>query len=180
MVSQPRIEPRAQSTRTPIVAPALRPMQSLPRLLLVASATILVVLVWGLQEPGPASPAPVAADPAAAPAIPGASTVIAAPSGIVSDLAFTITSTLTDGIATIDSTRLHPNALPRPPELEDPIRPTRLNRYTVTFGDAIFNIARARGVSVDDILLYNPSLGDGTHIAPGDVIFIPVFGWDRP
>ena len=155
-------------------------MQSLPRLLLVALVTLLVVLVWALQEPGPAAPDPASADLAVAPAIPHALTEIIAPAGIISEPSSPVSSGPADAIATIDQLRLHPNSLPRPPEPLDPLRPARLDRYTVIFGDAIFNIARARGVSVDDILLYNPSLGDGTRIVPGDVIFIPVFGWDRP
>lgn len=153
-------------------------MQSLPRLLMVALATLLVVLIWGLQDPTaapPAAPAPGLVGPASSAAV----GEIAAPAGATGTLA-TLPATDPAPAAAVDLPRLHPNAVPRPPEPADPVQPARFDRYTVTPGDAIFNIALARGITVDDILRYNPNLGDGTRISIGDVIFIPVSASSAP
>ncbi len=180
MVSQPRILPRAQRTPPPLVAPALHPMQSLPRLLMVALATLLVVLIWGLQDPTAAPPAAPAPDQVAGPASSAAVGEIAAPAGATGTLATLPATDPAPAAAAVDLPRLHPNAVPRPPEPADPVQPARFDRYTVAPGDAIFNIALARGISVDDILRYNPTLGDGTRISIGDVIFIPVSASSAP
>ena len=182
MVSQPRLmQPSGAASaprppgRPPLVAPALQPLQSLPRLLAVILLTGLVVLVWSLRdEPAPSATAPgapgitligggVQAAPTAEIAAPqGASVPIQGP-----------TTLSADDAAAVDLPRLRPNALPRPPELVEPIQPGRFIRFTAQPGDTIYDVSIVYGVTIDEILRFNPALGDGTQIRVGQLIFVP-------
>lgn len=180
MVSQPRVMPPPGAAsaprppgRAPIVAPALQPLQSLPRLLTVILLTALVVLVWSLEdEPAPsATAAPgitviggaVQAAPTAEIAAPqGASVPIQGPTALIAADA-----------AAVDLPRLHPNALPRPPEPAEAIQPGSFIRFTAQPGDTIYDVSIVYGVPIDEILRFNPALGDGTQIRVGQLIFIP-------
>lgn len=68
-----------------------------------------------------------------------------------------------------------PEALPRPPEPLDPVQPLRFERFIVQPGDTLFDISAVYGVSIDDLLRFNPNLGNGARIDIGQLVRIPVF-----
>jgi hypothetical protein len=183
MVSQPRSLARAgeanatrrEHERPPTIAPALDPQQSLPRLLAVAFLTGLVVLLWGLRDGPSASADPASlstASGAPASAQPQASE-IAAPVGAWEAVREAIT--LTGGETTVPGPSALPaNALPRPPEAPDPVQPRDFIRFSAQPGDTIYDVSLVYGVSIDEILRFNPNLGDGTQIGIGQLILVPV------
>lgn len=182
MVSQPRVMQASRAVpaprppgRVPLVAPALQPLQSLPRLLVVILLTGLVVLVWSLQDTPSSS--------ATATAVPGITVIggaeqaaptaeIAAPQGASVPIQGP-TALSAAAAAGVDLPRLRPNALPRPPEPAEPIQPGSFIRFTAQRGDTIYDVSIVYGVTIDEILRFNPALGDGTQIGVGQLIFVP-------
>lgn len=196
MVSQPRAlqsahdraarppAPAAGTTqpRPPLVAPSLQPTQSLPRLLAVIVLTGLVVVVWSLRD----DPAPVAGPQAQAITVLGGieqatpTAEIAAPEGVAAlppgstfDLIQGPSALASDASETADLPRLRPSALPRPPELSEPIQPGSFIHFIAQPGDTIYDVSIVYGVPIDEILRFNPALGDGTQISVGQLIFVP-------
>ncbi len=64
-------------------------------------------------------------------------------------------------------------ALPTPPAPPEPDRPDSFIRYLVQPGDTVYDISLVYGVPIPDILRFNPSLGDGTRIQPGQIVLVP-------
>lgn len=54
--------------------------------------------------------------------------------------------------------------------------PTGARRYVVREGDTIMSIAQKFGISVSDLLAFNPQLANRTELTPGEVILIPAAG----
>jgi LysM repeat protein len=67
-----------------------------------------------------------------------------------------------------------PNAIPRPPEFSEPETPSDFIRFIVQRGDTVFDISLVYGVAVEDLLRFNPNLGDGTRVDVGQAVMIPV------
>lgn len=142
-------------------AQAHDPWVYLLRLLVIAALTAIVVGVWAISDDPPTS--------IALPATQVVETNITAPPPEIRGGETSITT-----IPTRAATPL-PNALPRPPEWPEPVTPKEFISYLVQSGDSIFIIARFNGATVDDLLRFNPGLGDGTRIDVGQIIMIPVF-----
>ena len=68
-----------------------------------------------------------------------------------------------------------PSQLPAPPPPAEPERPDSFIRYTIQPGDSIFDISAAHGVSVEEILHFNPEIGDGTRVFVGQEVLVPQF-----
>lgn len=132
------------------------------RLAAVAAATGVVVALWnGIDVPDPAAPA---TNTGAAIMAPAPEVRLTTTPDAVAD-AGTAVPGAADGQA----------ALPRPPEPADPERPDRFVRFTVQPGDTLYDISVVYGVSIEEILQYNPALGDGTRIEVGGVVLVPQF-----
>ena len=163
---------RGSAGRRPITAPALRPPQSPVRLLAVVLLTVAVVTVWGRRdEPAPVAAEPqvisvVRADPAPAPeariSLPAAAAATPAPAEFSAGPA-----------PAIVLPRLRADALPRPPEPADPVQPAAFIHFIAQPGDTLYDVSVVYGVSIDDLLRFNPGLGDGTQILVGQIIFVP-------
>ena len=175
MVAQSRTMPL--SSRPPGLpggAPLPASLPNLPRLLAVVVLTGFVVLIWNWQ--GPAAPSAGFQDPGitvlgqATAATPTAE--ITAPQGARLPAPAGAVSPLSDA-PSVDLPRLRPNALPRPPELPEPIQPTSFIRVIAQPGDSIYLIGVVHEVPIDEILRFNPALGDGTQISVGQLIFVP-------
>ena len=192
MVSQPRAldsapDPtaaaRVSTVSAPsLIAPALQPAQSLPRLLAGFVLTALVVTVWSLRaDPTPVAPAPSEAntvlgdtDPAGPTAeIAAPESAPAASSQPMDDLIQGPQMIAPDTAESVDLPRLRPGALPRPPEMPEPIQPGSFIRFIAQPGDTIYDVSIVYGVPIDEILRFNPTLGDGTQIDVGQLIFVP-------
>ncbi len=175
MVAQSRtMPPSGRTPAHPGRAPLPASLPNLPRLLAVVVLTGLVVLIWNWQSPA----SPTAAlqgqritvlDEATA-ATPTAE--ITAPQGARLPAQAGVAIPLSDA-PSVDLPRLRPNALPRPPELPEPIQPTSFIRVIAQPGDSIYLIGVVHEVPIDEILRFNPSLGDGTQISVGQLIFVP-------
>lgn len=157
--------------------PAGADLNWLWRIALVGGLTIVVVLVWALREPQPVlQPQPTAiqpatvqptsppaaaplvqTEPAAAPAQPPQPTAEAAP---------TIVPPAPSGI------------IPGRPDPPAPPQPHAFERYLVQRGETLFLIAALRGLPLNDLLLFNPELGDGSILQAGAQIWIPI--WEAP
>ena len=68
-----------------------------------------------------------------------------------------------------------PIQLPGPPQPAEPERPDAFIRFTVQPGDTVFDISQVYGISVEEILRFNPSLGDGTRVFVGQEVSVPQF-----
>lgn len=76
----------------------------------------------------------------------------------------------------IDSgTEQTPSQLPGPPPPAEPERPDSFIRFTIQPGETIFDISVVHGVSVEEILRFNPELGDGTRVFAGQEVLVPQF-----
>jgi len=132
-----------------------------------------VVLLWNLQDTDrPASTGDLSIGSLDESGQAAATAVIAGPRGAVT-LAQDSERAPLDDAPIIDLPRLRPNALPRPPEQSQPIQPSSFVRFTAQHGDTIYDRSTVYGVSIDDILRFNPTLGDGTQISIGQLIFVP-------
>jgi hypothetical protein len=144
-----------------IRAQAHDPGVYLARLLVIAALTAIVVAVWAIADDPPPS--------VALPATQVVEANITAPPAEIRD------PTAAVAVAPARAVTPLPNALPRPPERPEPLTPDEFISYLVQPGDVIFDIARFNGATVDDLLRFNPGLGDGTRIDVGQIIMIPVF-----
>jgi len=160
--SRPRREP-PPTRPLRFVGPQLDWRARLLRLLAIATLTGIVVGIWSTQN-------------ATVETVTVPQTRILAPDPGRPTLDFALTS-LDDGLAlgAIVGKPIVPEALPRPPEPPDPSQPLRFDRFTVQSGDTLFDISAVYGVSIDDLLRFNPALGDGTRIDIGQIVRIPVF-----
>ncbi|PZC43091.1 MAG: LysM repeat-containing protein [Chloroflexi bacterium] len=158
-----------------VPAPALRPPQSRSRLIAVVLLTVAVVIVWSLRDDA----SPRLGDSIQAITVVGQDAQTAPAAQIAPPTGATATATQGPVQFTLDTgpatalPQLRLNALPRPPELSEPLQPGSFIRYLVQRGDTVHDISLVYGVSIDDILRFNPTLGDGTQIDVGQVIFVP-------
>ncbi len=164
---------RGRIGRRPITAPALRPPQSPVRLLAVVVLTVAVVTVWGRRD----DPAPVAAEPPQVISVVGAEPPPAAEARISLPAATVAAQEPAQFSAApapaVVLPRLRADALPRPPEPADPVQATAFIHFIAQPGDTLYDVSVVYGVSIDDLLCYNPGLGDGTQILVGQIIFVP-------
>lgn len=130
------------------------------RLAVIVALTLAVVAVWSQWDTAP--------PPAPAPTLQGAELAISAPQG---EFRIDLPPTA-NGAATVPR---QPNAIPRPPELPEPPQPGEFIRFIVQPGDTLFDISTVYGVSIDDLLRFNPALGDGSLVDVGALVWIPVF-----
>ena len=151
-----RVPPSSQPRR--LIGPQLDGRARLIQLLVVVALTGIVVGIWSTQHTTVETVTiPVTRIIAPAPD-PGLTTV---------DFGLTVGASVGKPIV--------PTALPRPPEPGDPVQPLRFERFIVQPGDTLFDISAVYGVSIDDLLRFNSSLGDGTRIDIGQIVRIPVF-----
>lgn len=151
------------------------------RVALVGGLTLVVVLVWALRESG-AAPAPA---PESAPIEVVAPAVAApAPQAAAESAPSTVAPALSRSAAPAS---LEPpgqsGIIPGRPDPPAPLRPAAFERYLVQRGETLFLIGALRGVAVEDLLLFNPELGDGSMLAAGAMIWIPIWeaeGDDAP
>ena len=170
MASQQVIQPLGFDDPSQVRAAAHDVRVYLLRLLLVAALTGAVVAVWATQDD-------------ASPALTGSSLSTGEPSTSAQASSATITAPAAEQrgvlppptIATQRAVVPQPNAIPRPPELAEPKTPAAFIRFTVAPADTVFDISVVYGVSIAEILRYNPTLGDGSQVDVGQLIFVPVF-----
>ena len=155
MASQPRLVSQHRDPGQTQSGPGARVW--LMRMLAVAAATSVVVGVWSTQDD-------------TNPSIQQSAISAPAPEVTTEKLQ---TSPVLSGVETIS---VPPNALPRPPELDEPARPNRFERFVVQRGDTLYDVSVVYGVSIDDLLRFNPSLGNGSRIDVGQLVMVPIFG----
>jgi len=66
----------------------------------------------------------------------------------------------------------------KPVSLSTPLGDVRCQSYTVQSGDTAYDVATRFAVLLDDFLLANPSIGDGTTMGVGTQVRIPPWGDD--
>lgn len=66
----------------------------------------------------------------------------------------------------------------KPVSLSAPLGDTRCQSYTVQTGDTAYDVATSFAVLLDDFLLANPNIGDGTKMDVGTQVRIPPWGDD--
>ena len=150
------------------------------RIGLVGGLTLIVVLVWALQESSSQTAlvgqaevqSVVAASGAGAAQAVGqpaaleqraAARAAAAPSALAAEQAGPVEWPRQSGI------------IPGRPDPPAPPSPSAFERYIVQRGETLFLIAALRGVALDDLLLFNPELGDGSVLHAGAAIWIPIW-----
>ena len=157
--------------------PAGADLNWLWRIALVGGLTIVVVLVWALREPQPVlQPQPTAIQPttvqpasppaAATPAQTEPAAATAQPLQPTAESAPAIGRPTPSGI------------IPGRPDPPAPPQPHAFERYLVQRGETLILIAALRGVALNDLLLFNPELGDGSILQAGAQIWIPI--WEAP
>lgn len=134
----------------------------LARLAIIATLTAIVVLVWSESTGGTPQAAPAQAASVR-------SGVISAPAPETR-----VDQTLL-GASARPQRPSQANAIPRPPEFPEPARPMNFIHFVVQPGDTIFVISLVYDVAIDDILVFNPDLGDGTRVDVGQVVIVPIF-----
>lgn len=151
------------------------------RIGLVGGLTLIVVLVWALQESSPQTAlvgqaaevqSVVASSGAATERAAGqpaaleqraAARAAAAPNALAAEQAGPVEWPRQSGI------------IPGRPDPPAPPSPSAFERYIVQRGETLFLIAALRGVALDDLLLFNPELGDGSVLRAGAAIWIPIW-----
>lgn len=158
------------------------------RIALVGGLTIVVVLVWALRDSTPPIAAPpIAALPVADPALarnaPTVPAARAAPPAAepASQPAFAQTATaaqppqpIAESAPTIEWPK-QSGIIPGRPDPIPPPRPAAFERYIVQRGETLVLIAALRGLDLDDLLIFNPELGDGAALHAGADIWIPIW-----
>ncbi len=144
------------------------------RIALVGGLTLIVVLVWALRETSPAAPAPIAPTAAAEPAPSPAP--IAAPAS-QSAAAEPAAAPAPQPSAKPASAKwpAQSGIIPGRPDPPAPLQPHAFERYLVQRGETLILIAALRGVDLQDLLLFNPELGDGSILPAGAQIWIPIW-----
>ena len=129
----------------------------LQRLLAIAAVTGGVVAVASVTQPARLPPENLAVgEPTIVPPLP--------------EVRAGIPPSLTDS-----GTEQTSSQLPGPPPPAEPARPDSFIRFTIQPGDSIFDISVVYGVSVEEILRFNPELGDGTRVFAGQEVLVPQF-----
>ena len=154
MSSQSRLVSQTRDTGQTQSGPGARSW--LMRTLAVAAATSVVVGVWSTQD-------------GTSPTI--RQSAISAPAPEVA----TAESQTSPVLSAAETISVPPNALPRPPELDEPARPDRFERFVVERGDTLYDVSVVYGVSIEDLLRFNPALGNGSRIDAGQLVMIPIF-----
>ena len=65
--------------------------------------------------------------------------------------------------------------IPGRPDPVAPRQPARFERYVVQPGESLALIANVRGVTLAELRLFNAALGDGSVLAAGASIWIPIW-----
>ena len=170
MASQQAIQPLGLDDPSQVRAAAHDVRVYLLRLILIAALTSLVVAVWATQDD-----AEPTALPGTAPATSALSGVQGASSTITAPAAEQRGSAAPPNISAGPAVVPQPNAIPRPPEQPEPLTPTEFVRFSVARADTVFDISVVYGVSIAEILRYNPNLGDGSQVDVGQLIFVPIY-----
>lgn len=164
--------------------PAGADLNWLWRIALVGGLTIVVVLVWALRDSTPPPDTPPIPDPALARNVPTAPAARAAPPAAEpapQPAPIQPVAQPTQPIAKPASTVEWPKQsgiIPGRPDPIPPPRPAAFERYIVQRGETLVLIAALRGVPLNDLLLFNPELGDGSILQAGAQIWIPI--WEAP
>lgn len=159
------------------------------RIGLVGGLTLIVVLVWALSDSSPeAGPVGSAAEVQAAVVGSGAAGEQAA--GRLAAVERSADGRDAAAPSAPAEAQVGPVEWPRQsgiipgrPDPPAPLRPAAFERYLVQRGETLFLIGALRGVAVEDLLLFNPELGDGSMLAAGAMIWIPIWeaeGDDAP
>jgi LysM repeat protein len=167
MASQQAIQPLGFEDPSHVRAAAHDVRVYLVRLILIAALTGVVVGVWATQDD--AAPTATALSTSDLSDEADASSTITAPAAEQRGTA--APPSIAAGPAVVPQ----PNAIPRPPERAEPQTPAEFVRFTVAPADTVFDISVVYGVSIAEILLYNPNLGDGSQVDVGQLIFVPVY-----
>lgn len=127
------------------------------RLVAVAVVTGAVVALAAATQPGPPSSGDlVAAEP----------TIIAPAPEIRPGIQPSLIAGGTEQTA---------SQLPGPPQPAEPERPDSFIRFTIQPGDTVFDISLVYDISIEEILRFNPELGDGTRVFVGQEVLVPQF-----
>ena len=141
------------------------------RLILVAALTGVVVAIWTAQNEDTAA----SAWPVTIRAIDESPYAQSAKSEIIAPAPEQRGSTRPPDTTTLPAVAPQTDEIPRPPEQPEPRRPTEFVRFTIAPADTVFDISIVYGVSIAEILRYNPNLGDGSQVDVGQLIFVPLY-----
>ena len=165
-------------------------LRGLGRVGLVGAVTAAVVMAWALL--GPADAPPVVSIMSDAPVlerVPAVAVVVEAEpvvqpaneTAVVAEplaKAVPATTQLDAGPAVAAAPAVWPEQsgiVPGRPDPVAPRRPARFERYVVQPGESLALIADVRGVTLADLRLFNSVLGDGSVLAAGASIWIPIW-----
>ena len=167
-------------------------LRGLWRVGLVGGVTAAVVTAWALLGPADAPPvvsiisdapvlerapaAVVEAEPVVQPA--NETAVVVEPIAEPIAKAVPATTQLDAGPAAAAAPAVWPEQsgiVPGRPDPVAPRRPARFERYVVQPGESLALIADVRGVTLADLRLFNSALGDGSVLAAGASIWIPIW-----
>ena len=160
MATQAHVSPSNPLIRhSPMIAVgvAASPRVRLLRLAAIAALTGAVVIVGALQGSAVSNPASVAQ--------------ITLPAAAASHALGEFRA----GDVIRRAPALAENALPRPPDMAEPLQPTLFERVTLQRGDTIFDLSVIYDVSITEVLRFNPDLGDGSRVDVGQVVLVPIF-----
>ena len=163
-------------------------LRRLWRVGLVGGVTAAVVMAWALL--GPVEAPPVVPIVSEAPVLERAPVAVVEPAPV--DQPANETAVVAESIAkAVPATSefdARPAAVAAPvvwpqqsgiipgrPDPVAPIRPARFERYVVQSGESLALIANVRGVTLADLRLFNSALGDGSVLAAGASIWIPIW-----
>ena len=165
-------------------------LRGLWRVGLVGAVTAAVVMAWALL--GPADAPPVVSIMSDAPVlerVPAVAVVVEAEpvvqpaneTAVVAEplaKAVPATTQLDAGPAAAAAPAVWPGQsgiIPGRPDPVAPLGPARFERYVVQPGESLALIADVRGVTLADLRLFNSVLGDGSVLAAGASIWIPIW-----
>ena len=157
---------------------------------LVGAVTAAVVTAWALL--GPADAPPVVSITSEAPVLeraPAVAVVVEAEpvvqpaneTALVAEpiaKAVPATTQLDAGPAVAAAPAVWPEQsgiVPGRPDPVAPRRPARFEQYVVQPGESLALISDVRGVTLADLRLFNSALGDGSVLAAGASIWIPIW-----
>ena len=163
-------------------------LRGLWRLGLVGGVTAAVVMAWALL--GPADAPPVVSIVSEAPVLQRAPVAVveAEPVDQPANETAVVAEPIATAVPATSESDARPAAVAAPavwppqsgiiPGRPDPVpprRPARFERYVVQPGESLALIANVRGVTLADLRLFNSALGDGSVLAAGASIWIPIW-----
>ncbi len=163
-------------------------LRGLWRVGLVGGVTAAVVMAWALL--GPADAPPVVSIMSEAPVLEQTPVAVveAEPVDQPANETAVVAESIAQAVPAPTESDARPAAVAAPavwpqqsgiipgrPDPVSPRQPARFERYVVQSGESFALIANVRGVTLADLRLFNSALGDGSVLAAGASIWIPIW-----